>query len=188
MMREPLRRALLAHRPQDATEAGAVREVLDALERPADPFDRRTLPGHVTGSAIVLSPEADAVMLVWHRKLGRWLQPGGHVHAEDGSVLATAERETREETGLAELRAPWGATIVHVDAHAIPPLGAEPGHVHYDIRYLLTASRSAAVTANTREVRAASWFDLDALDTLEVDESMRRALHAARRLAAELPH
>lgn len=180
MRRERLRAALLAHSAGDAVEAAAIAETLAALDAPADPFDRATLPGHVTGSAVIIAPGEAEVLLVWHRKLARWLQPGGHVDPADDSVFATARREVREETGLASLAAPWGERILHVDAHDIPARVGEPPHRHLDVRFLLTAeSRDSVMAHDAVEVREARWFSRAALSEVELDESLARALARA---------
>jgi 8-oxo-dGTP pyrophosphatase MutT (NUDIX family) len=180
--RDRLRAALGAHVVGDGQEARAMSAMLDALAGEPDPFDRATYPAHVTGSALVLASDADAALLVWHRKLQRWLQPGGHVHADDASTLATAMREAREETGIEAFEAPEGGRILDLDAHEIPARGAEPAHVHLDVRYLLTTSRLTPVAHDAAEVEAAAWFERAALDALDLDASLRRALARAWRL------
>lgn len=177
--RDRLRGALASHAVADAQEARALGAILDALDAGPDPFDRATYPAHVTGSALVMASDADAVLLVRHRKLQRWLQPGGHVHADDESTLATALREAREETGISTFAVPRGERILDLDAHEIPARGAEPSHVHLDVRYLLTTPRLATVTHDAVEVEAAAWFDRAELDALDLDASLRRALARA---------
>ena len=78
----PLREALGRHVPADAEEAGDLVEMLAFLDRHASPFDRGILEGHFTASAIVVSAAGDQVLLLHHRKLGRWLQPGDSVTIE----------------------------------------------------------------------------------------------------------
>ena len=63
-------------------------------------FDRRNFEGHITASGIVWNPADGRILLLYHRGLQRWLQPGGHVEASDASIFAAAQREVREETGL----------------------------------------------------------------------------------------
>ena len=103
----------------------------------ADPFARSTLPAHVTASAVVLDETSGTVLLHLHRRLERWLQPGGHVepgeHPDDAGI-----RETVEETGVAVKHPRSGPFIIHLDEHPGPD-----GHVHLDLRYLLLADRNA---------------------------------------------
>ncbi|MHB2167196.1 NUDIX hydrolase [Alsobacter sp. R-9] len=132
-------------------------EAGDALD------SRRTFPGHVTTSAIVLDPSARRVLLVHHRATGRWLQPGGHWEPAP-SFAASAQREAEEETGVAGLRPhPWHAANaslpIDVDTHAIParPSKDEPDHWHFDLRYVFVADDSARLCTQADEVAAAEW-------------------------------
>jgi 8-oxo-dGTP pyrophosphatase MutT (NUDIX family) len=123
----------------------------DALE------DRRTLPGHLTTSAIVLDPTGREVLLVFHTALGRWLQPGGHWECAP-SFAASALREAMEETGVTELPLhPWHAghdLPVDIDTHPIPANArkGEPAHVHFDLRYVFVAPRTSALVPQADEV------------------------------------
>ena len=98
---DALVRQLRAHASADAAEARDVARVLDFVARHPDPFDRRIGEGHLTGSAFVLTADGTRVLLLHHRKLDRWLQPGGHADPGERSGEAVALREVREETGLA---------------------------------------------------------------------------------------
>ena len=164
--------ALAAYRPEDAGEAGFLARFRAFLDRP-DPFRRGDPDGHVTASAIVARPSDDAILLVSHRKLGGWLQPGGHVEPEDGSVFETALREVREETGIERFESPDDGAILDLDVHAIPAFGDEPAHVHYDVRYLLTSEDGKAPAAG------AAWFARDAIRGVDRDGSLERAVRKA---------
>lgn len=174
--RQPLLAALRAHTPWDAREAEMLARIIAFVEAHEDCFERTLLEGHVTGSAWVVNPERTHALLVHHRRLGRWLQPGGHC---DGSpdVLATALREVLEETGIAA--EPVSLAIFDVDAHDIPARGSEPAHVHYDIRYLAEAPLAAepVVSPESREVR---WVALEEIPRLNTDESVLRLVRKTR--------
>jgi 8-oxo-dGTP pyrophosphatase MutT (NUDIX family) len=126
-----------AHIPFEENEARHQAAILEFLRWQAEPFSRSTLVGHITGSAVLVDAEGQHVGLIWHEKLLRWLQPGGHCEPQDESVLAGARRELMEETDL-----PLDAVSVaqetpfDLDVHEIPARGAEPTHFHYDVRYL----------------------------------------------------
>lgn len=144
--------------------------IIAFVEQHEDCFERSLAAGHVTGSAWVVNPERTHALLVLHRRLGRWLQPGGHCDG-NADVLATALREVLEETGIAAR--PVSPAIFDVDAHDIPARGAEPAHVHYDIRYLAEAPLSAepVVSPESREVR---WVPLADIARLNTDASVLR--------------
>ena len=134
-MSQSVRSAVLARRPVDAHERAAVvsfERLFDALDRP---FSEQANKVHVTASAIVLTDDHRRVLLHKHKRLGLWLQPGGHI--DEGELpWQAALRETVEETGLpAYLRGEFGdegPPLVHVDVHPGPR-----GHTHLDLRYLV---------------------------------------------------
>lgn len=155
--------------------------VLELVAGPTDPLDRSSLPDHLTASAVVVDPDRGALLL-HHRKLGRWFQPGGHVDG-DGNLLAAARREAVEETGLRRLRAVLPA--VDVDVHAVHyPDGSF--HVHHDVRFLFLAEPGDAVVAN-HESTDARWVRGDAgLDALAADDSTRRLVRRGLEVAARI--
>ncbi|WP_414471911.1 NUDIX hydrolase [Microvirga sp. M2] len=129
---------------------------------------RSTFPGHVTASAFILDPAGRRVLLIHHRSLGRWLQPGGHYEAPE-SLEEAALREAVEETGVRELALdPWhGASglPIDIDSHLIParPQKGEPEHWHHDIRYVLRA-QEGGLDPDPSEVHGAEWRDVAELD------------------------
>jgi len=167
-------RDLLAdYRPVDVREQAFHARLRLLLDSPA-PFSRRQFaPGHLTASAFVLSPEADALLLILHKKLGIWVQPGGHVEATDVSLEAAARREVAEEVGL-EL--PGGVTgaIFDIDIHPIPARKDEAAHEHFDVRFCYRAATRAIRASD--EVSASSWVELGEIERRTSDESVLRAV------------
>jgi 8-oxo-dGTP pyrophosphatase MutT (NUDIX family) len=172
----------------DAFEASAPEE-LESLERlrrfvaaDHDPFARANPVGHVTGSAVIARPDGSEFLLVHHRKLGRWLQPGGHTEESDASVYDAALREVREETGLADVAAPLGRRIFDVDVHPIPATSKDPAHSHFDVRFLLTTDRDVDRAAAEDPKRPMRWRTLEEALSDGVDGSLERSLRKARRV------
>jgi 8-oxo-dGTP pyrophosphatase MutT (NUDIX family) len=171
---------LSAYRPENEEERESLAKISALLRGADDPFTRNN-PDHVTGSAVVARPDGSAFLMVFHRRLKRWLQPGGHVEPGDTSVLDTAMREAREETGVTALEVANGGRILDLDVHPIPATAKRPAHVHYDLRYLGT-TRGDATVAEPLEIEKVGWFAWDEALAAGVDESLARALRKARRL------
>ncbi|MBK5291806.1 MAG: NUDIX hydrolase [Acidobacteriia bacterium] len=140
-------------------------------------FSRNLQLGHITASAWVLDLDGNHVLLTHHRKLNRWLQLGGHTEGE-ARLVDSALRETREESGLLEVKA-VREEIFDLDIHTIPARGPEPEHLHYDVRFLLQASRQAPLLVSS-ESKNLAWVKLDEVQRLNPAESMMRMVRKAR--------
>ena len=134
--------------------------------------------GHVTGSSWIVDESGENVVLVFHGKLGKWVQPGGHCEGES-DVLSVAMREAREETGLDVW--PGADAIFDVDAHQIPEYWNTPAHVHYDVRFLLRAPRGQTPVVS-EESRAVRWVSLDEANRLSGEDSVARMVAKTRTL------
>ena len=136
---------------------------------------RSCAPGHITASAWIVSADHRRFLLTHHRKLGRWLQLGGHV---DGvmDVQEAALREAREESGMASfevVRHSGQVVPLDLDIHAIPARGDEPRHLHYDVRFLLIAApgQSLSCTPESLDLR---WFSSGELISISDEEGLLR--------------
>ncbi len=140
---------------------------LAELGRLPDPFDRDADPVHVTGSAIVVGPRG--TVLHWHKRLGGWLQPGGHVDTGETPWQA-ALREAREETGLTLRHPGSGPRLVHLDVHPAGP------HVHLDLRYLLLAedTEPSPPPGESQQVRWFSFAEAIAMTDAALVDGLRR--------------
>lgn len=165
-----LRRLVATHLPADPRETAAKERFLAELDRLGRPADETADPVHVTASAVVVGPRG--TVLHRHRKLGRWMQPGGHL--DPGEAPATAAlREAREETGLALAHPPGGPTFIHLDVHP-----AAAGHTHLDLRYLLVGSDEdpQPMPGESPEARWYGWDEAEAI----ADAALVGALRVAR--------
>lgn len=130
--------------------------------------DRRTMPGHVTTSAFVVSPDLSQILLIHHNTIGRWLQPGGHYEPAP-SFAASAAREAVEETAVTGLVLhTWhrGSDLPFViDSHEVPGKASrgEQPHYHHDLQYLFVADPAVPLTAQLDEVSSARWAVIDEL-------------------------
>lgn len=190
---EQLRVLLKQHTPGCDEEASHLSRMLALLDSPGDPLSRDHYdPGHFTASGFILSPDGGSVLLILHRKLNRWLQPGGHVDPQDADLFAAACREVREEVGIGEVSralqvdcsgvtpgAGAGAGVFDVDIHPIPARKTEPAHEHFDVRFLVQA-QSTQITRND-ETHDAKWTPLEALTQRMTDPGEARVI---RKLSA----
>ncbi|MDA3951183.1 MAG: NUDIX hydrolase [Spirochaeta sp.] len=153
--------------PAERTTASAFFHLLESWPRS---LYRDHMPGHLTASAWVLSPDRTEVLLLHHRKLGKWLQPGGHADGDE-DLVAVARRELEEETGLNVDDV--ARSIFDLDIHDIPAFGDVPGHQHFDARFLMIAGSRDAPQRND-ESHAVRWHHLTRIEELTEEESIRR--------------
>lgn len=174
-----LRARLAAFSPHDAEEARHLSRMQALSDSALDSSARDHFePGHFTASAFILSPERDALLLILHGKLNRWLQPGGHIEPSDLSLLSAARREAREEVGLHDLEL-LEPTPFDLDVHDIPAMRGDPGHAHFDVRFLFRARERVVRAAS--DAKAARWVPLEEVNLELSDRSVLRAVEKLRR-------
>lgn len=144
-----------------------------------DAFYRTCSPGHFTASALILNSSKTRVLLVEHRKLGFWVQPGGHADGET-HLENVACREVEEETGLSEFLSE--NSILDLDIHPIPARKDEAAHDHYDVRFLFIADPALPLTLSD-ESTDLRWIAVGNLKEFTREESMFRMLEKAGALS-----
>ncbi|HRN61307.1 MAG TPA: NUDIX hydrolase [Luteimonas sp.] len=153
-------------------EAGVAAEFIALLDDAQDPFVRERLAGHFTASAWLLDRARTRVLLTHHRKLGIWVQLGGHADG-DSDLARVALREAEEESGLPGLRVE-ADEVFDLDRHWIPERRDVPGHWHYDVRYVVHAGKREDFVVSA-ESHALAWREIGAIASdPEADESLRR--------------
>jgi 8-oxo-dGTP pyrophosphatase MutT (NUDIX family) len=167
-------RRIVAGTDVGSPEVEACRErILHFLDDHTDALHRSCVDGHLTGSALVVEEGTGRILVLFHRKLQRWLQPGGHADG-DGNLAAVALREAIEETGIAPLRI--DPVPIDLDIHRVEPPG-EPTHDHLDVRYLVVAPQGATPDGN-HESEGLRWVSLHELGGLGVDDGTLRMARA----------
>ncbi len=158
--------AYLARHPE---EAERLRDFTNYLAVNDELFSRKNFNGHITTSAIVFDPTGTKVLLIVHKTLERYLQPGGHFEG-DATLAASAAREVLEETGVAVEPHPLsnGDHPVDIDAHRMPANAKkqEDAHWHFDFRYLFTSTHAHDFSLQEEEVTGCGWYGLDTEEAL----------------------
>jgi 8-oxo-dGTP pyrophosphatase MutT (NUDIX family) len=154
--REDLVASLTAYLRRTPLRAHVVRGFIDFALRYPKCRERSLAVGHFTASALLVSADGERTLLTHHAKLGRWLQPGGHLDGEY-DLASAALREAIEESGLPGLVIE--PEIFDLDRHWIPTQGAELGHWHYDVRFVVRATVSEAFVVSSESL-ALAWRDL----------------------------
>lgn len=152
-------------------EEAVARRFTEFIRSHPDCLERSLQVGHITGSAWLVNRAGTHVLLTHHRKLGMWLQLGGHV---DGNpdVLDAALREACEESGLSCIE-PVGLEIFDIDVHPIPAHKGEPAHHHYDIRHAFRTCGSENYVVS-EESHNLAWVEIESLNGFTAEESMLR--------------
>jgi 8-oxo-dGTP pyrophosphatase MutT (NUDIX family) len=172
-------RSLLLQLPESARDGEAEKSlelIRMMLSHSAAPFSRSQFaPGHITATGLVIHPASPAVLLVHHRRLNRWLLPGGHVDDEDQSIFAAAAREVTEETSVR--LSDCAAFLINFDVHGIPGNLKEPYHLHHDIVVAFRAASADIVTSE--ESHAVAWCGWDEQDRYQLPANVRRGFRLA---------
>lgn len=161
------------HQNEDSEIYKRFREFVNQTERC---FENQNLPGHITGSALVVSSDFQRVLLTLHKKLGFWLQLGGHSDGEPDTA-GVALREAQEESGLE--RFTFGGPCADrvpfdLDIHPIPARGEMAAHYHYDVRYILIANSPENNINASEESDDLRWFTVAEAKEICKDRSMQR--------------
>jgi 8-oxo-dGTP pyrophosphatase MutT (NUDIX family) len=165
-----LLRVYVASNEREEADRCAMLRLADELE---EPTSRDQARAHFTASAFVVDERCERVCLVAHAKLGRLLQPGGHVEPTDTSLEAAALREAVEETRLDVDFHPAAPRPFDLDIHQVPERPGEPAHFHLDVRYLLVGAGEPGA--------GAGWYALGEAGDGSVDRLAAKAAVYGRR-------
>ncbi|WP_060880061.1 NUDIX hydrolase [Streptomyces scabiei] len=163
-IRSEIRDLVDAYLERHPTELGHLEPLLKTLDEPDEPTSRTTLPGHITCSAVVID-QNQRVLHIHHRASGLALPPGGHIDADDRTLLAAALREVHEEAGIAPgdlcLTPQLLDSPIDIDIHDIAarPAKGESEHQHYDVRFIFYLAHDVPpLLLQDEEVSGAEWL------------------------------
>jgi len=177
MHRTPLLNLLHQYREDFPKESDTCDQLTLFVEQNENCFSRDLLIGHVTGSAWIVSVDRTKTLLTHHRKLNRWLQPGGHADGNP-NIHDVALREAKEESGLSDLVLAR-ESLFDIDIHMIPARGDEPQHNHYDCRFLIEATGSEEYQVSD-ESHDLAWVNLSNINAYTTEESVLRMVRKTR--------
>ncbi|MCF7815567.1 MAG: NUDIX domain-containing protein [Candidatus Pacebacteria bacterium] len=163
MLYDYARKTLIQYAALNHTED--IQDLVVLVENDETVVTKSNTTGHITASGLVLC--RDKILLIFHKKLQKLIQPGGHLE-DDMSLCEAAIREVKEETGLDTV--PHGIDGIdfkeiiplHIDIQIIPfnEKKNEAEHLHYDCMFLLNATHEN-VDLDLAEVEKFSWVSPD---------------------------
>jgi 8-oxo-dGTP pyrophosphatase MutT (NUDIX family) len=161
------------YRAADQTEEQHRQDMIALVTEHEAWWHRDTLPGHITASAFVVTPDFQQLLLHFHRKLNRWLQFGGHDEGEKHPAKAVL-RELVEESGLQHFDFFGAPTVFDLDIHAIPESKKQAQHLHFDVRYLFIANSQQELNPADGESNLLRWMDLQEASSALDEEAAQR--------------
>ena len=165
---------LIENYAQAYPEEKVPHDMLKFLDDETGYFLRNSYNGHFTGSAWIVSPDRSKILMTHHKKLGKWIQLGGHADGEN-DLLKVALREAKEESGIQQFKV-LSKKIFDLDIHAIPQHNFEPGHLHYDIRFLFEADPTGEAVIISDESHDVTWIPLEDVAKINPEVSIQRMI------------
>lgn len=164
---------LQKYNPTDTNEQNAKTFMAEFVMANPRYWARSTQAGHLTASAWITDVHRRKAVLLHHKKLDIWVQPGGHIDDDDETLLAAGLREAQEETGLRSLT-PVLCDVFDLDVHAIPARKSEPAHLHLDVRFWFMARDTQLLISE--ESNELTWMTADEISGKTKEESILRMM------------
>jgi len=165
---------LIIHYAQTYPKEMAPNNMLKFLDEETGYFLRNNYNGHFTGSAWIISPDKSNILMTHHKKLGKWIQLGGHADGES-DLLKVALREATEESGIQQFKV-LSEEIFDLDIHGIPQNNSELEHLHYDVRFLIEADPTGEAVIISDESHDVTWTPLADVVKLNPEVSIQRMI------------
>lgn len=166
------------------------------LENKEESFliDRKNFVGHFTASAFVISKKSKKVLMIYHKILKRYLQPGGHIEELDKNPLEASKRELFEETGINASLLEYKCIYTfdelvpfNISIHMIPESVEknELAHYHYDLQYLFLYEGEMDISINLNEVNSYEWVEWKIFKQMPGYERIARKIENASTMLPE---
>jgi 8-oxo-dGTP pyrophosphatase MutT (NUDIX family) len=140
-------------------------------------FKRNSLEAHFTASALIINTSTKELLLLHHKKLNKWLQPGGHADGET-NLEKVARKEVYEETGLNNLKLASNG-VYDIDIHHIPESKGIPEHYHYDVRFAYFCNRKEKTKINS-ESNDFQWIKINEVNRITSEPSILRLVQKTK--------
>jgi 8-oxo-dGTP pyrophosphatase MutT (NUDIX family) len=156
-------------------EAERLARLSEALREPAEPV------GHLTSAAVLIDPQW-RVLHIHYPARQRWLLPGGHLIATDGSLPEAALREVYERTGIEpEALVPlpgFEVTPIDIDVQRRPAdrAAGRAEHWHFEIRHAFQVAGSPPVRLGADDPGQPAWLAPEAVPGFALRLKLR-AIH-----------
>ncbi|MBR3610114.1 MAG: NUDIX hydrolase [Oscillospiraceae bacterium] len=157
-----LKEQILRYKPFNEQEEKDKELLLEWLEE-KDVFTRRNKKAHFTASAWVVNPKRTKVLMIYHNIYNSWAWLGGHADGME-NLLAVAEKEAREESGITEIK-PLSDDILSLEIVTVS--GHEKkgeyvsAHLHLNVTYLFEAPEEQLLSVKPDENSGVMWIELD---------------------------
>jgi len=142
-------------------------------------FERALTVGHITASAWITDFAVEQALFTHHKKIGKWLQLGGHCDGDE-NVMQVALQEAREESGLFDFTLNQ-SEIFDIDIHLIPSYKLIPAHYHYDIRFWFLADKSVPLSIS-HESKDLKWLPINLIKQYNNETSVMRMVEKCQKV------
>lgn len=143
------------------------------------------LEKHFVATGFVVNKDRTKMLMVYHKKLGKWLAPGGHLEQNETPGQA-ARREVKEETGIdveiidsshLEVTPEQGEELVletplFMLAEHIPAHKDKEAHIHLDFIFLCEADENQPIKRQEEEVEGARWMTWEEISNIDTFNSI----------------
>ena len=152
----------------------APKRALRFLKEGGGVFSNNNWLGHFTGSAWIVNPKKNKVLLTHHKILNKWIQLGGHADGEQ-NLLNVAIREAKEESGINKFSV-LDEQVFDMDIHRVFGRKNEPSHLHYDVRFIFEANPKKENIVVSSESFGVEWISIDKISKLNSEMSIERMI------------